>query len=57
MIVFDIQDVGVRYYTYIWALWDMMIAAAALNIPVVVLDRYVTTTIEILTHLALIFCV
>ena len=28
-IVFDIQDVGARYYTFIWTMFDMMCAAAA----------------------------
>lgn len=38
-IVFDIQDVGVRYYTYLTTLVYVMEAAAARGIPVVVLDR------------------
>jgi uncharacterized protein YbbC (DUF1343 family) len=37
--VFDIQDVGARYYTFIWTLFDAMEAAAALGRPFVVLDR------------------
>ncbi|MCH4023051.1 MAG: DUF1343 domain-containing protein [Acetobacter sp.] len=39
MLVFDIQDTGSRFYTYIWTLFDCLIACAALNIPVLVLDR------------------
>lgn len=39
VILFDIQDVGVRFYTYISTLHYVMEAAAELNIPVVVLDR------------------
>jgi uncharacterized protein YbbC (DUF1343 family)/CubicO group peptidase (beta-lactamase class C family) len=39
MIVVDIQDVGVRYYTYLSTLIYVMQAAAARHIPVVVLDR------------------
>ncbi len=39
MLVFDIQDIGARYYTYIWSLSYVMDAAAALGIPLVVLDR------------------
>lgn len=39
VIVFDIQDVGVRYYTYLTTLVYVMEAAAARGIPVVVLDR------------------
>lgn len=38
-ILFDIQDVGVRYYTYLSALAYAMEAAAENNIPFVVLDR------------------
>jgi len=39
IIVFDIQDVGVRFYTYISTLAYVMKAAAGENIPVIVLDR------------------
>ncbi|MDC6352571.1 DUF1343 domain-containing protein [Zeaxanthinibacter sp. PT1] len=39
IVVFDIQDVGVRFYTYIATLQLVMEAAAEANIPVVVLDR------------------
>jgi uncharacterized protein YbbC (DUF1343 family) len=38
-IVFDIQDVGARFYTYVWTLYDVMAAAAATGRRVVVLDR------------------
>ncbi len=38
-LVFDIQDVGVRYYTYLTTLVYVMEEAARANIPVVVLDR------------------
>ena len=39
-LVFDIQDVGCRFYTYIWTLWDVMIALPGTAIPrLVVLDR------------------
>jgi uncharacterized protein YbbC (DUF1343 family) len=38
-VVFDIQDVGARFYTYIWTLYDSMAAAAALGLRYVVLDR------------------
>jgi uncharacterized protein YbbC (DUF1343 family) len=37
--VFDIQDVGTRFYTYVWLLYECMLAAAALGVTVVVLDR------------------
>ena len=38
-IVFDVQDVGARYYTYLATLQYAMEEAAKLNIPVIVLDR------------------
>ncbi|WP_369047840.1 exo-beta-N-acetylmuramidase NamZ domain-containing protein [Tenacibaculum sp. UWU-22] len=39
VMLFDIQDVGVRFYTYISTLHYVMEACAEQNIPVVVLDR------------------
>ena len=39
IIVFDIQDVGVRFYTYISTLHYIMEACAKSNIPVLVFDR------------------
>lgn len=39
MVVFDIQDVGVRFYTYISTLHYVMESCAENNIPVIVLDR------------------
>ena len=39
LIVFDIQDVGVRYYTYLTTLLYVMEEAARARIPVVILDR------------------
>jgi uncharacterized protein YbbC (DUF1343 family)/CubicO group peptidase (beta-lactamase class C family) len=38
-IVFDIQDVGVRYYTYLATLTYVLEEAARRNLPVFVLDR------------------
>lgn len=38
-LVFDIQDVGSRYYTFVWTMVLAMRAAAAAHIPFVVLDR------------------
>ncbi|MBP3323908.1 MAG: DUF1343 domain-containing protein [Clostridia bacterium] len=38
-IVFDIQDIGVRYYTYQFTLLDSMRLAAKAKIPLIVLDR------------------
>lgn len=37
--VFDIQDVGVRFYTFISSLQEYMEAALFYNIPLIVLDR------------------
>ncbi len=39
IVLFDIQDVGVRFYTYIATLQLVMEACAENNIPIVVLDR------------------
>ncbi len=39
VLVFDIQDVGVRYYTYLTTLMYVLEEAARQKIPVVVLDR------------------
>ncbi len=39
LLVFDIQDVGSRYYTYLYSLTNCMQACARQGIPVVVLDR------------------
>ncbi|WED56720.1 MULTISPECIES: DUF1343 domain-containing protein [Exiguobacterium] len=39
VLVFDIQDVGTRYYTYIYTMAYAMEAAAENDIPFVVLDR------------------
>ncbi|GEK02471.1 exo-beta-N-acetylmuramidase NamZ family protein [Streptomyces sp. NPDC003388] len=38
-VVFDIQDVGARFYTYIWTLYDCMEAARLAGKSFVVLDR------------------
>ncbi|MDR0969894.1 MAG: DUF1343 domain-containing protein [Lentimicrobiaceae bacterium] len=39
ILLFDLQDVGVRFYTYISTLTYVMEACAEQNIPVIVLDR------------------
>ncbi|MGJ8660909.1 MAG: exo-beta-N-acetylmuramidase NamZ family protein [Bacteroidota bacterium] len=39
IMIFDIQDVGVRFYTFISTLHYVMEACAEANIPLVVLDR------------------
>jgi uncharacterized protein YbbC (DUF1343 family) len=38
-LVFDIQDVGSRYYTYVWTLVLCMRVAAEADVEVIVLDR------------------
>lgn len=39
LIIFDIQDVGVRFYTYISTMHYVMEACAKNNIPLIILDR------------------
>ncbi len=39
VLIFDIQDIGARFYTYIWTMALSMEAAAEQNITFVVLDR------------------
>ena len=39
VVLFDIQDVGVRFYTYISTMTNVMEACAELGIPVIILDR------------------
>jgi len=39
LVLFDIQDVGARFYTYISSLHYIMEACAELSIPLVILDR------------------
>ncbi|MBA6152751.1 exo-beta-N-acetylmuramidase NamZ family protein [Gelidibacter maritimus] len=39
VLIFDIQDVGVRFYTYISTLHYVMEACAEANIPLIILDR------------------
>ncbi|MDI9634750.1 DUF1343 domain-containing protein [Kamptonema cortianum] len=38
-LIFDVQDVGARYYTFIWTLANCMAACDPLGIPITVLDR------------------
>jgi uncharacterized protein YbbC (DUF1343 family) len=38
-LVFDIQDVGVRFYTYVWTMYNAMVAARDIGAGFVVLDR------------------
>jgi uncharacterized protein YbbC (DUF1343 family) len=39
VVIFDIQDVGARFYTYISSMHYLMIACAENKIPMIVLDR------------------
>ncbi|MFA5296791.1 MAG: DUF1343 domain-containing protein [Lutibacter sp.] len=39
VMIFDLQDVGVRFYTYIYTLHRVMEACAENNIPLILLDR------------------
>ncbi|MDH7486441.1 MAG: DUF1343 domain-containing protein [Anaerolineae bacterium] len=39
VLLFDIQDVGVRFYTYVWTMSYAMEAAAATGMPFIVLDH------------------
>jgi len=39
VLVIDLQDIGSRYYTYVWTMGLAMQAAAAAGVSVVVLDR------------------
>ncbi|MDB2632087.1 DUF1343 domain-containing protein [Flavobacteriaceae bacterium] len=39
LVIFDVQDVGARFYTFVSTLHYMMETCAALNIPVLILDR------------------
>ncbi|SEM34700.1 exo-beta-N-acetylmuramidase NamZ domain-containing protein [Nonomuraea pusilla] len=38
-LVFDIADVGTRFYTYVWTMYDLLASASRLGLRFVVLDR------------------
>lgn len=38
-LVCDIQDIGCRFYTYVWTLTQLMEAAAGASVPIIVTDR------------------
>ena len=38
-VVFDVADVGARFYTYIWSMFNAMVAAAGIGVRFLVLDR------------------
>jgi uncharacterized protein YbbC (DUF1343 family) len=39
LMLFDIPDVGSRFYTYLWTMTHVMQACAAFNIPLIIADR------------------
>jgi uncharacterized protein YbbC (DUF1343 family) len=39
LVLFDLQDVGVRFYTFLWTLTHLMEACARAGVPLWVLDR------------------
>jgi len=39
MVMFDIPDIGCRFYTYVWTMTYVMESCAVYNIPFIVLDR------------------
>lgn len=39
LILFDIPDIGSRFYTYLWTLTHVLEACAAYNIPFIIADR------------------
>jgi uncharacterized protein YbbC (DUF1343 family) len=38
-VLFDVPDVGARFYTYTWTLWHTLAACAEADVPLYVLDR------------------
>jgi uncharacterized protein YbbC (DUF1343 family) len=38
-LLYDLQDIGTRFYTYIWTMFDVMVSAARVGKRFVVLDR------------------
>lgn len=38
-LLIDFQDIGIRFYTYTWTVFDLLCSAARLGIHVVVMDR------------------
>lgn len=38
-LLYDLQDIGTRFYTYVWTMHDLLAAAARLGVRFVVLDR------------------
>ena len=36
LLLIDLQDVGARFYTYVWSMYDMLVAAGLAGVPVLV---------------------
>ena len=49
LMLFDLQDVGARFYTYISTLHYVMEACAEAHIPLIVLDKSVTTDLKVIS--------
>ncbi|MFJ9732542.1 exo-beta-N-acetylmuramidase NamZ domain-containing protein [Streptomyces sp. NPDC101171] len=39
VLVYDLQDIGARFYTYAWTMFDLMVSAARTGVRFVVADR------------------
>ncbi|HZE38678.1 MAG TPA: DUF1343 domain-containing protein [Stackebrandtia sp.] len=39
VLLYDLQDIGSRFYTYIWTMYDLLVSAARVGVRFVVLDR------------------
>ncbi|MEU6814545.1 DUF1343 domain-containing protein [Streptomyces sp. NPDC046860] len=39
VLVYDLQDIGARFYTYVWTMFDLMVSAARVGLRFVVADR------------------
>ncbi|MEU1197594.1 DUF1343 domain-containing protein [Streptomyces sp. NPDC005813] len=38
-LVYDLQDIGARFYTYVWTMFDLLVSAARTGVRFVVADR------------------
>ena len=38
-VIIDLQDIGARFYTYVWTLFDVLCSAARTGLSVIILDR------------------
>nr|WP_282190110.1 DUF1343 domain-containing protein [Streptomyces sp. S1D4-11] len=38
-LVYDLQDIGARFYTYVWTMFDLMVSAARTGVRFMVADR------------------